>query len=348
MRPRIRQPATTLAAILLLAATSTAAEAQEPESPGPALFQDTALLDIELTGPLTSVLADAEARERRPMILRVGGKDLEVDVRVRGNSRLRVCRFAPLRVYFGDDTAGTPFEGLLSLKLVTHCFDNARGDRNLADEYAAYRVFGVLSPYAYKTRALRVRYHDTDGKADAPASVRYAFFLESRRLLAERMGAERANLTAIRLSELARRQAATMYIFQYLIGNTDWSLVTADTDDRCCHNIDLVSRDGRLYTIPFDFDLAGTVNAPYAKPDPSLRIERVTTRRYRGYCIEREHLADALSDVTAQRAAIAAELRQIPIAEPDQIEDILRYLEPFFRRAEKDEKLLSSFEKRCL
>ncbi len=337
-----------LAAILLLAATPTAAEDWEPESPGPVLFQDTALLDIELTGPFATVLADTEERERRPMILRVGGKDLEVDVRVRGNSRLRVCRFAPLRVYFGDDTAGTPFEGLRSLKLVTHCFDNARGDRNLADEYAAYRVFGVLSPYAYKTRALRVRYQDTDDKVDAPPSVRYAFFLESRRLLAERMGAERANPTAIRLSELARRQAATMYIFQYLIGNTDWSLVTADTDDRCCHNIDLVSRDGRLYTIPFDFDLAGTVNAPYAKPDPSLRIERVTTRRYRGYCIEREHLAGALSHVSAQRAAIAAELRQIPIAEPDQIEDILRYLEPFFRRAEKDEKLLSSFEKRCL
>ena len=77
-------------------------------------------------------------------------------------------------------------------------------------------------------------------------------------------------------------------------------------------------------------------------------MERVTTRRYRGYCIEREHLAGALSHVTAQQEAITEEIRQIPIAGPAQIEDILDYLEPFFRRADKDEKLLSSFERRCL
>ena len=282
------------------------------------------------------------------MVLRIGDRTLDVKVRVRGNSRLRVCKFAPLRVYFDDDTAGTPFEGLKSLKLVTHCYDNERGDRNLADEYAAYRIFSVLTPYGYRTRPLRVTYQDMDGKLGDSPFVRYAFFLESRPLLADRIGGERTNVTGLRLSELERDQAATMYVFQYLIGNTDWSLVTADTDDRCCHNVDLVSRDGSIYTIPYDFDLAGIVNAPYAEPDPSLRIERVTTRRYRGYCIEPDYLRSALVHIKDHREAIADELRQIPIAGEDEIEDILRYLEPFFRQAEKHDKLAARFEKRCL
>ena len=112
--------------------------------------------------------------------------------------------------------------------------------------------------------------------------------------------------------------------------------------------MDLVSRDGSIYTIPYDFDLAGIVNAPYAEPDPSLRIERVTTRRYRGYCIEPDYLRSALVHIKDHREAIADELRQIPIAGEDEIEDILRYLEPFFRQAEKHDKLAARFEKRCL
>ncbi len=348
MQPRVRKTAFILATAVLLGVASASSQEATPEKPGPVLFADSSLLEIELNGPFGAVMADTVERKRRPVLLRIGDRTLDVKVRVRGNSRLRVCKFPPLRVYFSDDTEGTPFEGLKSLKLVTHCFDSKRGDKNLADEYAAYRVFRVLTPYGYQTRPLRVSYTDTDGKMGDSPVVRYAFFLESRPLLAERIGGERKNVTGLRLSELERDQAATMYIFQYLIGNTDWSLVKADTDKHCCHNIDLVSRDGLIYTIPFDFDLAGTVNAPYAKPDPSLRIERVTTRRYRGYCIEREHLAKALSHVNAQEAAIVDELRQIPIADADHIEDILDYLEPFFRKADKDEKLLTSFEKRCL
>lgn len=348
MQPRVRILAFILSTVVFPGVA--AAHSQEParEASGPVLFDDSSVLEIELTGPLGAVLDDTEERKRRPMILRIGDRTLDVKVRVRGNSRLRVCKFAPLRVYFSDDTADTPFEGLKSLKLVTHCFDSEPGDRNVADEYAAYRIFEVLTPYAYKTRPLRVTYRDTGGKLGDSAVERHAFFLESRPLLAARIDGERANPAGIRLSELEPRQAATMYIFQYLIGNTDWSLVTADTDERCCHNVDLVSRDGLIYAIPFDFDLSGIVNAPYAKPDPSLRIERVTTRRYRGYCIDPVHLSSALSRIQDQREAINHELRQIPIAQAGQIEDILRYLGGFFRQAEKADKLVARFDKRCL
>lgn len=348
MHPLLRTLAFILALTLIPGIAASNPQAPAANDVGPSLFNSSSVLDIEIIGPLGAVLNDTEKRTKRLMLLRVGDRTLEVQVRVRGNSRLRACKFAPLRVYFGDDTEGTPFSGLKSLKLVTHCFNSERGDENLVDEYAAYRIFSALTPNAYRTRPLRVTYQDTDGKAGQTPVSRYAFFLESRPLLAARIGAERVDAAGLRLGDLRRDQAATMYVFQYLVGNTDWSLVAPDNDEKCCHNVDLVQRDGEIYTIPYDFDLAGIVNAPYAKPDPSLRMRRVTTRRYRGYCIEREHLEAALFHIQDRRNAIEEELRQIPIAKKEWIENMIDYLEPFFSKAEKGERLLTRFEKRCL
>ena len=38
--------------------------------------------------------------------------------------------------------------------------------------------------------------------------------------------------------------------------------------------------------VPYDFDHAGLVNAPYAKPAEELFMNSVRERRYRGYCVE--------------------------------------------------------------
>ena len=52
--------------------------------------------------------------------------------------------------------------------------------------------------------------------------------------------------------------------------------------------------------IPYDFDLSGLVNAPYARPPAELRMSRVTERRYRGFCTDRDVLRDAIRKVREQ------------------------------------------------
>ena len=44
-----------------------------------------------------------------------------------------------------------------------------------------------------------------------------------------------------------------MFIFQYLIGSTDWSIVAAEADEYCCHNVDLFEIDASLLVVPYDF-----------------------------------------------------------------------------------------------
>jgi hypothetical protein len=38
--------------------------------------------------------------------------------------------------------------------------------------------------------------------------------------------------------------------------------------------------------VPYDFDHAGLVDAPYAMPAEELRLSSIHERRYRGYCIQ--------------------------------------------------------------
>jgi hypothetical protein len=100
--------------------------------------------------------------------------------------------------------------------------------------------------------------------------------------------------------------------------------------------------------VPYDFDLAGLVNAAYAKPDPSLRLRSVTRRRYRGYCVSQEALRGAIQIVKSKRKDILAVLTGIPGYTVKEMEDNIEYLDGFFELAQDEEKLLKSFERSCL
>src|SRR5262245_984460 len=61
------------------------------------------------------------------VVTRADGSDASIPMRIRtrGHSRRRPtsCTFAPLRLEFAGDTAGTVFEGQRALKLGVHCRD---------------------------------------------------------------------------------------------------------------------------------------------------------------------------------------------------------------------------------
>ena len=313
------------------------------------LFEDNTIIEVNLTGPLSSLFESDDDRRELPFILRANDVERSIKVRVRGKSRRRVCTFPPLRINFKvNDTAQSIMEGQDKLKLVTHCRENKSAELDILQEYAAYRIFNLISDVGYRVRLLRITYTDTDGGFKESVFDRYGFLIESASALAERVGGQAEHVTGVSLRSLDNQQAATVYIFQYLIGNTDWSLVTADDDDTCCHNGDLFDIGSVRYYVPYDFDLAGLVNAPYARPDPSLRISRVTQRLYRGYCISTDALKDALSTIKARRVDILDVISQLPGLSLKEIVATIIYLEQFFVRADDENKIVQSFERRCL
>jgi len=312
------------------------------------LFDEVGLLEIELRGPVSSTIEDRDQREERPYVLTLDGVEQDVWVRVRGKSRSRkdVCRFPLLRLRF-EDAIG-PFAGQNELRLVTHCRNNERGDADVMEEYAAYRAFSVLTPVSYRVRPMRITYSDTEGRLTKRAQRRYGFFVEPPEQMAMRTAGVMRELKGLAPSQLNADHAARVYVFQYMIGNTDWSLVTGDGEAYCCHNGQLLEVDGQIHYVPYDFDLAGVVSAPYAKPDPSLRLRNVRLRRYRGICTESETLRIALRSVVQHEEDIYRVFRTAPGIGEEQKDADIEYLGRFFEEARNEEELLGYFEKRCL
>lgn len=329
-------------------AAQGAVAAPNVDSPA-ALFADDTVLELSLEGPLEATFADREAREERPFLLRLATGEVPLEVRVRGKSRARICTFAPLRLDFqSEHPAGTPLAGQDKLKLVLPCHDTDRAELDVIEEYAVYRIFNVLSDVSYRVRLLRIRFVDTDAPGETPLMERHAFLLESHDELSMRTRLPQAAVAAVRRSELAADQAASVFIFQYLVGNTDWSLVSAEEETYCCHNVRLFGASPPFYPVPYDFDLTGLVDARYAEPDASMRLRDVTQRRYRGYCIDPEALESALGRTKARRDAILSVPRSLPLLSEKQIESRVRYLEDFFERAGNETRLLERFNKKCL
>jgi len=144
------------------------------------------------------------------------------------------------------------------------------------------------------------------------------------------------------------QQEALVYVFQYLIGNTDWSMVTSIGNDECCHNGKLVEKNQELLYVPYDFDLSGLVNANYAHPDGSLRISRVTQRLYRGFCLDPEILSGAIQTIRSHQSDFSKIIDNLPVLSKREKKKTNRFLERFFDEAENGEKMLKKFEQRCL
>ena len=64
------------------------------------LFDDTAVIDVELVGPVGSLIKSKDDKSELPFVLTANGIDHELQVRARGKSRLRVCSFPMLRLNF--------------------------------------------------------------------------------------------------------------------------------------------------------------------------------------------------------------------------------------------------------
>lgn len=293
------------------------------------LLKLTLRTDIEFLREERDTLTEAEG-EVRFVDLNGLESTRPVQVRVRGHFRLdrNNCNFPPLRLNFPrGDMDGTVFEGQDRLKLVTPCMDD-RDDyqRYIYDEYLAYRALNLVTPYSYRVRLVEVTYEDTSGEYEP--LTKHAFLLEADEQMAERNRAVFLEVPQMHPMMADGDQSVLMGMFNYMIANLDWSAVYF-------HNAVVIRlEDGRHFTVPYDFDHSGVVNARYATVPPQLQdqVRRVRQRLFREFCrpqLTRENAAAMFVD---KRAAIEALYRAFPYyAEPSQAEESLEFYEEFWQ-----------------
>ena len=315
---------------------------------GSSLFDDSSVLEVTLSGPLSSIIRQKPDREEHPFTLAVDGASFDVLVRLRGNSRIELCRFPPLRLKFrGSGHDGTPFTGQDKLKLVTHCQNGSISSQDsVLNEFTAYRIFNLVSDRSYRVRLLKIRYQDTDDRQRKLEEPHFGFLIESDDELAKRLGGTVADVSSIRFSGLDLRQAARMSIFQYVIGNSDWSFVAPENDEKCCHNLDLLEVGGSLVPIPYDFDLA-LLTRPRYRNRPGLNHSN--RRKYGGYCRSPvDTLDEALTHIQALRERIAAAVLDVPALDADSGARRAATVAAFFEEADSKTDLLAKFERDCV
>ncbi len=336
-----------VAAFILVVPARAAGQASAPGAPEvPALFSSHDLIEFTIETDYGALRGDRdEESEYRPAILRMiddGGAERAIDIRVRtrGRYRLENCRFPPVRVNFPrNGLEGTVFDGQNGIRLVSHCRDRDDDEQNVLEEYLVYRTFNLLTDESFRVRLARVTY--ADGEDDDDPVVRYAFFREESEAMAERLGAVFLEIRQAGPSNFGTEEAVRMSVFQYMVGNTDWSMVRF-------HNAEVLQTSRGVYVpVPYDFDWTGFVSARYAEPDERLRIRNVRQRIYRGFCRPNFDF----STVYDQFHAISADLEALYTGQEgldeDNGRDAVEYLADFYEDIETSDRADGRLQRDC-
>ena len=342
--------------IALFVATFLGAGPSIAEEPKP-LFANDETISIRIVAPFSELIRKAaDSKDPYPASLTLlnsqGEETHEIELSARGKSRRdrQTCQFPPLRVAFNKKPdAPSLFDGQKRLKLVTHCKSSSRYQQYYVREYLAYKLLNVITPKSLRVRMANIDY--VDSKKDKVVTTRLGFFIEDIDDAAKRNGMREVETTDVPKDALDAESAARYAVFQYMIGNLDWSMRYAVEGEECCHNTKLIGASKTaafdLTPVPYDFDYSGLVDAAYAVPPEAIPVRSVRTRRYRGLCIHN----DVARRVAAEMRSRRAEFEGV-VASTDELSDrsrrgVLSYLDGFFADVADVEEMDRRLFSRC-
>lgn len=292
------------------------------------LFSSEAPLDIKLRFSVKDVKAIKSDTVYTASVLhfKTGDKwdSIKVDIRVRGNFRRANCYFPPLRVKIKkDDAKGTVFAGNKSLKLVLPC-KSAKEGNLIYREYVCYQMYEPITKYTFNTRLVNIDFTDLSNKKMSHISVP-GFFIEDDDIVAKRHNGEVVERKVNPLM-LADSVSIRHDLFQFMIGNTDWSTAFG-------HNAKLIqlTSNKRLIPLTYDFDMSGFVDASYAEVNETLGIASVKDRLFRGFC-RPEPLMQAIRQeyIANEKAIMGAIETNKALFDPKELVGMNKFMTDFF------------------
>jgi len=326
------------------------ADTSTVQGTGHYLFATDSLLYITLEADFHSIQFDTGDDNRwheARLILYRGRNDsvaMPVELETRGHFRRsrKTCDFPPLRIRFDTDyTTETVFQGQKRLKMVTHCRSKQPAyEQFYMREYLLYRIYNQLTGLSFRVRPAMITYRDISGKSSG--LVKFSFFLEDDDDMASRNGGVIAEVMNVAQYKLDYDQVLLFVMFQYFIGNTDWSVPAL-------HNVKLFSpgEGGPLQPVPYDFDFSGAVDAPYAVPDQKLPINNVRQRLFRHYCVPREDLQPVFNLFLERKEDIYSLISQFPYLTDRNRKITLKYFDTFYDIIQNEKRIKREFQRMC-
>lgn len=250
-----------------------------------------------------------------------GVDTLPLTLKVRGNFRRSKvnCSFPPLLVDFPKKKVKkTLFAHQNKMKLVTHC----QIDECVVREYLVYKLYNLLTDLSFRAQIARVTYVDSLGKRTP--ETHWAYLLEDEGDLAKRNGVKLNTMKQTNMGYADSLTMATVAVFEYMIGNTDWSVPYL-------HNIRLFANGiSSSLPVPYDFDHAGIVEAPYAKPAEQLELASVRERLYRGPVYPTSLFQQVFDKFNQMKPQFYALYQNESRLDKTYVKRTLRYLDDFY------------------
>ncbi len=315
------------------------------------LFQGEEPVEFVLTADWKAVQHDRDVDSEKlfPATLAIvtdgkPGDPIPLELRTRGHVRRnpRVCSFAPLRLELPKSrTKGTVFDGHGKIKLNTHCHGDSIYEQYTLKDYLANLLHNALTPRSLRVRLAKVTYAETAGGKEP--FTKLGLLLEDVDDMAARVETRELSVPRQTFQYVDQRQLLFMSLFQYMIGNTDYSIARL-------HNVIMLDdTQGVRYTVPYDFDYAGLVGAHYAVPAKDLDLPSVSERMYRGPCKTQAEFDEALAPFREKQAellALPATLTRHGLTGGER-KDAEKYLNEFFDLIGKPDRVKRVFVTDC-
>lgn len=313
------------------------------QSPG--LFDAEDVLQLKLSGNIRALFNDRENNSKyHPLLLTYKEADRDVSIplkaKTRGNFRRARgnCSYPPLLLNFQKATnVKTLFQEQDKTKLVMPC----RDDQYVIREYLVYKLYNLITPQSYKARLAKVVFYDSARNKETGNF--YTFLLEEDEQMAKRNSTHILERKMVQGESTETETFLKMAVFQYMIGNTDWSVPYL-------HNIRLLSFDAQTIpsVVPYDFDHAGIVDAPYALPPEQLELRSTQDRRFRGYCITDMKTFDGvIATFNRLRKDIYSVYTSCPLLDSRYIGATSKFLDEFYNTINDPKKVKAAFSYPC-
>ncbi len=234
------------------------------------LFQSEEILEIVLESNFKKFIRDKNKDQYQEALLHFPLNDSIVVKRVvrikpRGEFRKKYCAVPPIKLNFKHTKIYVnSIQQLEKMKMVSECKRLSNYEEYVLREYLTYKLYQLFSDLSFKVRLLHLTTIDTGSKKTKTNSS-FAFLIEEADDLAKRSDMQYLKVKTATYKNIIDSNMAMVAVFQYMIGNTDWSIAGA-------HNLKLMKERDPLQekalAIPYDFDYSSVfIISPTHPPD---------------------------------------------------------------------------------
>lgn len=247
----------------------------------------------------------------------------EVKISLRGRFRRMHCQeMPPLRIDFSKkDLAKAGLAPFDDLKLVTYCMDDDPiAKEALLKEYLAYKLYNEITTVSYRVQLASITFRDISTDQNI---TQYAFLIEDNAQLRDRIGASKVDTFRVTEKEsFEPYHLRATSLFQYMIGNKDWGLTFSK-------NVKYLNKGDKVVVVPYDFDFAALVGAPYNTPIEGNDAEYFS-RAYLGFKEDFSALQPAINEFVNKRDRLNQIIKSCKLLKSSTRKAMITYLDHFF------------------